>query len=71
MVGRDNRDPRARRHRRRAVRLRATLVFERRADRWQVVHVHASAPIDDAALAHEIGGDGATVNQGLVVDCAR
>ncbi|MCE9573608.1 MAG: nuclear transport factor 2 family protein [Deltaproteobacteria bacterium] len=53
------------------IRLRATLVFERRADRWQVVHAHVSAPIDDAALAHEIGGDGARVDHGLVVDCPK
>lgn len=53
------------------LRLRALFVFERRPIGWRVVHAHVSAPIDDAELAHDIGGDGARVDHGLIVDCAK
>jgi ketosteroid isomerase-like protein len=53
------------------VRLRATFVLRRDADRWRVVQSHVSAPIDDATLARQIAADATIVNGHVSVPCER
>jgi hypothetical protein len=53
------------------VRLRATFVLRKDAERWRIVASHVAAPISDELLAKEIAADATIVGGRVSVPCER